>query len=107
MLSLHDVSLISPNGNYILSGVSTIFPKSHICAIVGPSGCGKTSLIKTIAGIGPGFEKGLIYWNQQNLNEKDFSPTDLGYVPQFNITYPQLTARESVFFSLKLKLSAS
>ena len=75
-------------------------------AIVGPSGCGKTTLMKTIAGLNPESDGSLI-WEGRNLSEEgDFSPSEIGYVPQFSIAYDPLTVDESVEAATRLRVKS-
>ncbi len=75
-------------------------------AIVGPSGCGKTTLMKTIAGLNPESDGSLI-WEGRNLSEDgDFSPSEIGYVPQFSIAYDPLTVDESVEAATRLRVKS-
>jgi len=86
MLELKNVtSSITAKGNKInlLEDISLCFQPGQLIAIVGPSGCGKTSFIKTIAGMNDTSE-GQIIWKGTDLEEKDFAPHELGYVPQFS-----------------------
>jgi ABC-type multidrug transport system ATPase subunit len=79
-------------------------PRGHFMAIVGPSGCGKTTLLKTIAGLNPE-SGGALYWNSRDLSkEGDFSPSEIGYVPQFSIAYDPLTVDESIEAATRLRV---
>jgi len=104
-LQLHEVSveLAQAKAQKILSKVSVGFNSGEINAVVGPSGCGKTTLIKAIAGIVHGNESGSIFWKGCDLNSKDFEPGECGYVPQHSNFHEQLTSREILLFSRKLK----
>jgi len=82
-------------------------PRGHFTAVVGPSGCGKSTLLKLIAGVAQGREEGRIAWNGQDLVEKDFSPSEIGYVPQFSIAHEELTVRECVETSFRLRVRAT
>lgn len=107
MLELKEVSFtIRKDGEEVplVDEVSISVPKGHFMAIVGPSGCGKTTLLKTIAGLNPE-SAGALFWDQRNLSEEgDFSPSEIGYVPQFSIAYDPLTVDESVEAATRLRV---
>ena len=107
MLELKEVSFtIRKDGEEIplVDRVSLNVPKGHFMAIVGPSGCGKTTLLKTIAGLNPE-SSGSLHWDERNLSEDgDFSPSEIGYVPQFSIAYDPLTVDESVEAATRLRV---
>lgn len=110
MLELKEVSFtIRKDGEEIplVDRVSIRVPKGHFMAIVGPSGCGKTTLLKTIAGLNPE-SGGALFWDSRNLSEDgDFSPSEIGYVPQFSIAYDPLTVDESVEAATRLRVRTS
>ena len=107
MLELKDVTYaIRRNGEEmpLVDRVSIRIPKGHFMAIVGPSGCGKTSLLKTIAGLNPE-TSGDLFWEGRNLSkDRDFTPTEIGYVPQFSIAYDTLTVDESIEAATRLRV---
>lgn len=107
VLELKEVSFtIQKDGEEVplVDRVSISVPKGHFMAIVGPSGCGKTTLLKTIAGLNPE-SSGSLHWEDRNLSEDgDFSPTEIGYVPQFSIAYDPLTVDESVEAATRLRV---
>ncbi len=107
MLELQEVSFtIRKDGEEIplVDRVSIRVPKGHFMAIVGPSGCGKTTLLKTIAGLNPE-SAGALFWDGRDLSkEGDFSPSEIGYVPQFSIAYDPLTVDESVEAATRLRV---
>ena len=107
MLELKEVSFtIRKDGEEVplVDRVSISVPKGHFMAIVGPSGCGKTTLLKTIAGLNPE-SAGSLHWDERNLSEDgDFSPSEIGYVPQFSIAYDPLTVDESVEAATRLRV---
>lgn len=107
MLELKDVTLFINQGGEVrplLADVSAKFPRGHFGAIIGPSGCGKSTLLKVITGIAHGEEEGEIHWDGRNLMQHDFSPSEIGYVPQFSIAHDELTVRECVAYSMKLRV---
>ncbi len=107
MLELQEVSFtIRKDGEEIplVDRVSIRVPKGHFMAIVGPSGCGKTTLLKTIAGLNPE-SGGTLLWDSRDLSkEGDFSPSEIGYVPQFSIAYEPLSVDESVEAATRLRV---
>lgn len=107
MLELKDVSFTIRKDDAeitLLDQISFDVPKGHFMAIVGPSGCGKTTLLKTVAGLNPESD-GSLFWQGRNLSEDgDFSPTEIGYVPQFSIAYDPLTVDESVEAATRLRV---
>lgn len=107
MLELQDVCFtIRKDGSdhNLIDHVSIRIPAGHFMAIVGPSGCGKTTLLKTIAGLNPE-SSGSLIWEGRNLSEEDdFSPTEIGYVPQFSIAYDPLTVDESIEAATRLRV---
>ncbi|MEO6054360.1 MAG: ATP-binding cassette domain-containing protein [Chthoniobacterales bacterium] len=107
MLELQDVTLFVGSGENVtplLSDIRLTFPHGHFVAIIGPSGCGKSTLLKVIAGVAQGEEEGNISWNGRNLSEEDFSPSEIGYVPQFSIAHDDLTAQECVEYAMALRV---
>ena len=107
MLELKEVSFtIRKDGEDVplVDRVSIRVPQGHFMAIVGPSGCGKTTLLKTIAGLNPE-SGGALFWDSRDLSkEGDFSPSEIGYVPQFSIAYEPLTVDESVEAATRLRV---
>jgi ABC-type multidrug transport system ATPase subunit len=108
MLELQNVSLQlghQADSPFLLSEVTTQFPKRHFAAILGPSGCGKSTLLKVIAGLREP-TVGHVAWEGRNLSEEeDMDPHEIGYVPQFSIAYDLLTVWESVESAFRLRVS--
>ncbi len=110
MLVLDQVSVdVSEPGETrpILSRVSAHYPLGHFGAIIGPSGCGKTTLLQAIAGVAPGRETGEIIWKGRHLARDDFHSAEMGYVPQFDVAFAELTVAESVTYALRLRGGAA
>ncbi len=109
MLELSNLSFHIPKDGEqfpLLDQVSLKIPTGHFMAIVGPSGCGKTTLLKTIAGINPESNGTLIYQGRDLVEEEDFEPHEIGYVPQFSVAYDELTVDESVESSANLRIKS-
>lgn len=107
MLSLENLSLrlgTDEESPFLLSGLSGTFRRGEFVAVIGPSGCGKSTLLKTIAGIACGEEEGIIRWDGRDLADEDFKPSEIGYVPQFSIAHEELTVRECVDYSARLRV---
>ncbi|MDX2079619.1 MAG: ATP-binding cassette domain-containing protein [Terrimicrobiaceae bacterium] len=107
MLELKDVTLFVGAGEDVrplLADITAGFPEGHFGAIIGPSGCGKSTLLKVITGIANGDEEGSIHWRGRDVSVEDFSPAEIGYVPQFGIAYEELTAAESVAYAMRLRV---
>ncbi|PTX99701.1 ABC transporter [Verrucomicrobia bacterium LW23] len=106
MLQLEKVSVELHTGDEpqrLLNQVSLNFQRGTLGAVIGPSGCGKSTLLKLIAGLHHPSE-GEIIWDGRNvMTEGDIEPSELGYVPQFNIAHETLTVRESLEFMLSLR----
>ena len=92
---------------FLLNDVNFCIPRGHFAAIVGPSGCGKTTLLKAIAGIKE-ITSGSFFWEGRDLVEDaDFEPHEIGYVPQFSIAFEELTVDENIESSARLRVDAS
>ena len=91
----------------LLQDISFSVPGGHFMAIVGPSGCGKSTLLKTVAGILPE-TSGKFLWKGRELEEgEDFEAGEVGYVPQFSVSYEELSVEENVEAAARLKMSYS
>ena len=88
----------------LLCNVDGYFRPGRMCALMGESGAGKTTLMDVIAmRKNSGNISGDIRINgfpQEKLSFRRCS----GYVEQFDIQSPQLTVRETVLFSARLRL---
>jgi ABC-type multidrug transport system ATPase subunit/pSer/pThr/pTyr-binding forkhead associated (FHA) protein/ABC-type multidrug transport system permease subunit len=97
------VSVHTPNGKQLLDPISlTIFP-SELVALMGPAGAGKTTFLKALNGYTtPG--AGHVLFNGADLYRLyDRFRLQMSYVPQDDIVHPQLTVREALYYSAKLR----
>ncbi|GKY96133.1 hypothetical protein MPSEU_000573400 [Mayamaea pseudoterrestris] len=88
----------------LLQEVNGIFRPGRMCCLMGSSGAGKTTLLDVIAlRKRSGTVKGEIFlngWPQDPISFRRCS----GYVEQFDVQTPELTVRECIVFSAKLRL---
>lgn len=91
----------------LLNNVNGFFKAGRMCALMGESGAGKTTLMDVIAlRKNTGTVSGEILVNgfpQEKLAFRRCS----GYVEQFDVQTPQLTVRETVLFSARLRLDSA
>ena len=80
----------------------TIFP-SELVALMGPAGAGKTTLLKALNGYTIP-DSGQVLFNGEDLyaNQEQFR-LQVGYVPQDDILHSQLSVREALYFTAKLR----
>lgn len=91
----------------LLHNVTGAFRSGRMCALMGTSGAGKTTLMDVIAmRKTTGTVAGDIRLNGFPQDETAFRRCS-GYVEQFDVQTQQLTVRETVLFSARLRLDAS
>lgn len=77
--------------------------KDMVC-IMGPSGCGKSTLIQTLAGFqSPENENSLLINNHPYYENKENFENYIGYVPQDDLLFENLSVEENLFYYGKLK----
>lgn len=94
-----NLGLELPNGQKVLEDVSFHFARGTITAIMGPSGSGKTTLLTTLAGranYGKTTGKILVNGKETALIRLKKS---IGFVPQEDTMYREMTVRETLEFS--------
>ena len=90
----------------LLHNVDGAFRSGRMCAVMGSSGAGKTTLMDIIAmRKTTGSVEGDIRLNGFPQDETAFRRCS-GYVEQFDVQTQQLTVRETVLFSARLRLDA-
>jgi ABC-type multidrug transport system ATPase subunit/pSer/pThr/pTyr-binding forkhead associated (FHA) protein len=102
-IEVNSVAVNAPNGDRLLDSVSlTVFP-SELVALMGPAGAGKTTFLKAINGYTRP-AAGRVLFNGADLYEYyDRFRLQMSYVPQDDIVHAQLTVREALYFSAKLR----
>jgi ABC-type multidrug transport system ATPase subunit len=88
----------------LLKNVNGVFRPGRMCALMGTSGAGKTTLMDVIAlRKQSGITTGNVYLNGFPQDGRSFRRSS-GYVEQFDVQSPELTVRETVVFSARLRL---
>ena len=88
----------------ILRDVSCEIKANEFVAIIGGSGAGKTTLMNAISGFEPTFE-GDVYCNGIHLIEQFQNLKNIiGFVPQQDIIYENLTLRRMLMYTAKMKM---
>jgi ABC-type multidrug transport system ATPase subunit len=88
----------------VVDGVTGRIQAKSMAAILGGSGAGKTSLLNVLCGRAYyGETKGSILVNGHKANIEDFKDS-VGFVPQDDIVYAELTVRENLIYSGRFRL---
>lgn len=107
-LRIRGVSKIVGRGHSqkkILDHVSCDIQGNEFVAIIGGSGAGKTTLMNAISGYEPDFT-GKVYCNGVNLTENFKNLKNIiGFVPQQDIIYENLTLKKMLYYSAKIRMS--
>jgi len=82
----------------IIQGVSIQVTEGEIVAIVGPNGSGKSTLIKSFLGFARLFHGSVFYRGKDitNIAPNQAASLGIGYVPQINNIFPNLTIAENL-----------
>lgn len=95
---------VGKNKKKILDHVDCTIESNEFVAIIGGSGAGKSTLMNAISG----FDKkvdGTVLFNGIDLHSHfDEMKTLIGYVPQEDIIYENLTLRKMLYYTAKLKM---
>lgn len=88
----------------ILQGISLSVLPSEFVGLLGPSGAGKSTLMDALNGLRPQ-TSGQVLLNGRDLDQHfdEFRHT-IGYVPQDDIIHPELTVREALTYTGRLRL---
>jgi ABC-type multidrug transport system ATPase subunit/ABC-type multidrug transport system permease subunit len=98
-----DIVVHAPNGKRLLDPVSlTVFPY-ELVAMMGPAGAGKTTLLKALNGYTRPVRGTVLFRGQSLYDYYDLYRHMMGYVPQDDIVHPQLTVRQALYFSARLR----
>ncbi|MGA7339401.1 MAG: FHA domain-containing protein [Terracidiphilus sp.] len=103
-----DVQVYAPHGKRcLLSPLSlTVFP-SELVAVMGPAGAGKTTLLRALNGYTRPAQGTVLFNGADLYRYYDRFRQQMGYVPQDDIMHSQLTVREALYFSARLRTDLS
>jgi ABC transport system ATP-binding/permease protein len=88
----------------LLDDVSLVIEPREFVGLLGPSGAGKSTLMDALNGSRPA-QQGNVQLNSADLyREFDSLRTLIGYLPQEDILHRQLTIRECLYYSARLRL---
>eukprot|EP01117_Protostelium_nocturnum_P015602 TRINITY_DN6062_c1_g2_i2.p1 TRINITY_DN6062_c1_g2~~TRINITY_DN6062_c1_g2_i2.p1 ORF type:complete len:1280 (+),score=361.96 TRINITY_DN6062_c1_g2_i2:135-3974(+) len=97
-VTFNKLTVTLDDGKVILNKVDGTFFAGRLTAIMGPSGSGKTTLLSAIMGKVTG-RTGNVYPKVRKCKSV------LGFVPQEDVMHRELTVRENLMFSAKLRCS--
>ncbi len=82
----------------IVQGVSLMVGEGEVVAIVGPNGSGKSTLIKSFLGFAKLFQGSILYRDKDiaGIASDQAIAMGIGYVPQINNVFPNLTIAENL-----------
>lgn len=88
----------------VVDDVSGRIQKGTMTALLGGSGAGKTSLLNALCGRAYyGEVQGNVFINGQKASVEDFADS-IGFVPQDDIVFAELTVRENLMYSGRFRL---
>jgi ABC-type multidrug transport system ATPase subunit/Ca2+-binding EF-hand superfamily protein len=89
---------------HVVDDVSGRVRKGTMTALMGGSGAGKTSLLNALCGRAYyGEVQGDVFINGQKASVEDFADS-IGFVPQDDIVFAELTVRENLIYSGRFRL---
>eukprot|EP00929_Paragymnodinium_shiwhaense_P005194 TRINITY_DN10682_c0_g3_i2.p1 TRINITY_DN10682_c0_g3~~TRINITY_DN10682_c0_g3_i2.p1 ORF type:complete len:783 (+),score=145.19 TRINITY_DN10682_c0_g3_i2:66-2414(+) len=98
-----DLAFELKNGKKVLQRVTGEFRSGRMVAIMGPSGCGKTTMLNVLCGKATyGKASGAISINGLPTQVSNIKSM-VGFVPQDDVVYQNLTVREQIYFSARLR----
>jgi ABC transport system ATP-binding/permease protein len=102
-----EVVITTAEGKRLLDPISlTVYP-TELVALMGPAGAGKTTFLKALNGYSPPAQGQVLFNGSDLYRHYDQFRQQMGYVPQDDIVHSQLTVREALYFSTKLRTDLS
>ena len=91
-------------GRRILDGISLNIPSGEFIGVLGRSGQGKSTFLTAICGISPSTSGEARIGGVPLADRKRLRELGIGYVPQDDIVHRELTVKDAVTFSARLRL---
>ncbi|MBF0550279.1 MAG: ATP-binding cassette domain-containing protein [Deltaproteobacteria bacterium] len=88
---------------FLLRNLSLSIKSGEFVGIMGPSGAGKSVLLRTIRGIMP-IRTGRILLTGQDAYKNTQLFQHIGFIPQDDVVYPELTVEENIRYATRLRL---
>ncbi|KAJ3121092.1 hypothetical protein HK100_012521 [Physocladia obscura] len=101
-IAFNNLGVTLPTGKSILSNISGTIRSRRMTAIMGPSGSGKTTFMNVLMGK-LAKTHGQLIINGREIEMKMFKKL-VGYVPQDDVMLHDLTVRENVLHSARIRL---
>jgi ABC-type multidrug transport system ATPase subunit len=100
-----DLSFEPKPGKSILSGISGVMQSGSFWAVMGGSGAGKSTFLNVLMGKTK-HTGGTVLVNGHQEKMKKYKKL-IGYVPQDDIVLPELTVRENILHSARIRLPSN
>jgi ABC-type multidrug transport system ATPase subunit len=101
---MKNLGLKLPSGKVILNGVSGKIKHSRMTAIMGPSGAGKTTFLNVLSGkVSTKGASGELFINSKKAGLTKYKKI-YGFVPQDDVMHTELTVRENILHSARIRL---
>ncbi|MDD2332077.1 MAG: ABC transporter ATP-binding protein, partial [Candidatus Cloacimonetes bacterium] len=91
-------------GNIALDGISFQLSHGQMMAIMGPSGSGKTTLLKVLLGEIRADKSKIMIDDLDFVANYSFFQRHIGYVPQDDLLFTNLSVYENLYYNLRLRL---
>jgi len=99
---VRDVEFVFPDGSEGLDGVTFEARYGELVCVLGPSGSGKSTLLSLMNGaLAP--RRGAVLFGGHDLAEAPALRTRIGYVPQDDLLFENLTVEENLHFGAELR----
>lgn len=95
-----------PRGRTLLQPVSFTLPGRTLMAVIGPSGAGRSTLLNALTGPRPADTGDVRYADRDLYEDFDELRYRIALVPQDDVLHTQLTVRQALSYSVRLRFPA-